>query len=150
MKGALHERARCNGNAGSVTLGHSMHAVIQGEAASCVLYSHCAASRHHNSCPEGVRKLSRHSARLLQLYTHVFPKAAPLSAWQLSARVMMPVADGNGTAARTMQARAASARARPDRHWHLSCGSNAIPSHPQLLTANSQHPRQEIWVWVTW
>ncbi|KAJ4989023.1 hypothetical protein SVAN01_05461 [Stagonosporopsis vannaccii] len=84
------------------------------------------------------------------LYTRVCSKAAPSFAWQLMAKLMMIIAEGNGTAARTTQVRAARARARPPLAFELRSGSIAIPSHPQLLTANSQHPRQEIRVPVTW
>lgn len=134
----MHERARSNGNAGSVTVRQSMHAVVHGEAASDVLYTHCAASRHHSFGPEGIRKLSRHGVRMVHLYTHVFSKAAPLLAWQLTALMLTIAADGNATAACTTQARAASARARPPLAFELRQQCDPQPSaaaHRQLSTS---------------
>lgn len=39
MKGALHERARCSANAGSVTISYSMHAIPAAEAAQSLYTS---------------------------------------------------------------------------------------------------------------
>ena len=74
MKGALHEWARSNGSAGSITLQNLMHLFLADEAALNILYSHYVAFRHHSLHSDGIRKLSRHSVKMLHLYTHVTPR----------------------------------------------------------------------------
>lgn len=118
-----------------------MHLIPAGEAATTLLYSYCGASRHHNFNSGGVRKLSRHSVRMVHLYTHVTPKAGALPAWHTK---LMIVAHAGGIHVRTTWAWAARARARPALALRQRDHCDPQPSaaaHRQLSTL--ERPRQK-------